>query len=117
MTTRTHIVAFVVVVLAALSVLRVVRAGGLRSKYALVWGGVGVLLIPLAAFSGLLRQYSHLIGVQYPPTALLLTAAGLLFMLSLHYSWELSRTETRLRRLAEEVALLLDAIEVRQPDA
>ena len=71
-----------------------------------------MVLVPLAVFSGLLTAYSHLIGIQYPPTALLLTAAAVLFVMALHGSWELSRTENRLRRLAEEVALLLDAVEV-----
>ena len=36
---------------------------------------------------------------------------GFLFAVVVHYSWELSRVENRLRELAEEVALLRFAVE------
>ncbi len=112
MTTRTHIVALCIALLVALVVLRVVRGGGLRSKYTLLWLAVAVALAPLAILPGLLDSYSKLLGIHYPPTALLLTAMTLLFFIVIHYSWELSRTERRLRRLAEEMALLLDAADI-----
>jgi Uncharacterized conserved protein (DUF2304) len=36
----------------------------------------------------------------------LLLAVGFLFLVVVHYSWELSRLENRTRTLAEELALL-----------
>jgi hypothetical protein len=105
----------VITVVAAFVVTRLVRTGGLRSKYSLLWLTVAALLVPLAVFPSLLNTYADIVGIHYPPTALLLTAVVLLFFVALHYSWELSRTETRLRRLAEEVALLLDATSVERP--
>lgn len=109
MTTRTHVIAIVVALVALLVTARLVRRGGLRSKYALLWLSSAAVLVPLAVFPGLLDAYARLIGIQYPPTALLLTAVGVLFVVAFHFSWELSRSEGRVRRLAEEVALLLDA--------
>ena len=110
MTTRAQLTALAFIVLGAILMVRLVRGGGLRSKYALLWLAVASLLVPLALLPGVLSAYSKLVGVHYPPTALLLTAVVILFVVAVHYSWELSRTETRVRRLAEEVALLVDAI-------
>jgi hypothetical protein len=42
----------------------------------------------------------------YSPTIFLLLAVGFLFLVVVHYSWELSRLENRTRTLAEELALL-----------
>ena len=109
MSTRIHVIAIVLALLTFALIARLVRRGGLRSKYALLWLTCGALLVPLAVFPGLLDWYSSAIGIHYPPTALLLTAIALLFGVAFQFSWELSRTEVRLRRLAEEVALLLDA--------
>jgi hypothetical protein len=108
-TSRAQLTALVFIVIAALFVGGLVRRGGLRSKYTLLWLAVASVLAPLAVFPGLLSVYSDLVGVHYPPTALLLTAVVILIFVAVHFSWELSRTETRVRRLAEEVALLLDA--------
>ena len=109
MSTRIHVIAIVLALLTFALIARLVRRGGLRSKYALLWLTCAALLVPLAVFPGLLDWYSRAIGIHYPPTALLLTAIAVLFGVAFQFSWELSRTEVRLRRLAEEVALLLDA--------
>ena len=109
MSTRIHVIAIVLALLTFALIARLVRRGGLRSKYALLWLTCGALLVPLAVFPGLLDWYSRAIGIHYPPTALLLTAIAVVFGVAFQFSWELSRTEVRLRRLAEEVALLLDA--------
>jgi hypothetical protein len=46
------------------------------------------------------------IGVTYQPALFLMLGLAFLFLLSVHFSWELSRLEDRVRALAEEVALL-----------
>jgi len=117
MTTRIHVIAMILAVVTLVVIARLVRRGGLRSKYALLWLTSAALLVPLSVFPSLLDAYSHAIGIHYPPTALLLTAMGVLMGVTFHFSWELSRTEDRVRRLAEEVALLLDASPtLRTPD-
>ncbi|HEV2309907.1 MAG TPA: DUF2304 domain-containing protein [Acidimicrobiia bacterium] len=115
MTTRIHVLAILLAIAALLLTARLVRRGGLRSKYALLWITSAALLLPLSLFPGLLDWYAHLIGIHYPPTALALTAMAVLFVVAFNFSWELSRTEDRVRRLAEEVALLLDASRLHDP--
>lgn len=116
MTTRFHVIAIILAMVTFVVIARLVRRGGLRSKYTLLWLTTATLLVPLAVFPGLLDAYARAIGIHYPPTALLLTAVAVLFGVAFHVSWELSRTEVRLRRLAEEVALLVDATQtLRRP--
>jgi hypothetical protein len=111
MSTRAHIVVLLVTAGTALFILRLVRLRQLRSKYALLWLTIGVLMLPLAAFPGMLNTVSRWFGVYYAPTTFLFLATGFLFLVVVHFSWELSRLETRVRDLAEDLALLRAEVE------
>ncbi len=95
-------------------VIRLVGLRRLRSKYALLWLVITVPLVPLAAFPAIVDETGELLGVNYAP-ALLFSLSGLLLLgIVIHYSWELSRLESRTRQLGEEIALLnarLDDVE------
>ena len=103
---QAHMLVIVATVITALFILRLVRAHQLRSKYALLWLVIGLMLLLLAAVPGVLNTISEWLGVLYSPTLFLLLAVGFLFFVVVHYSWELSRLENRTRTLAEELALL-----------
>ena len=103
---QAHILVIIATVITALFILRLVRAHQLRSKYALLWLVIGLMLLILAAVPGVLNTISEWLGVLYSPTLFLLLAVGFLFFVVVHYSWELSRLENRTRTLAEELALL-----------
>jgi hypothetical protein len=105
-TTRAHVIVLLVALVTAVFILRLVRLHQLRSKYALLWLSIGAAMVPLAAFPRLLNTISDWFGVFYAPTTLLFFATGFLFVVVVHFSWELSRLETRSRALAEELALL-----------
>jgi hypothetical protein len=49
---------------------------------------------------------SDWLGISYGPATFFLGAITLLFLVVIHFSWELSRLEERTRVLAEELALL-----------
>lgn len=87
-------------------ILSLVRKRTLRSKYALLWVGVGVLLVAFAIVPGVLVPISRAVGIKYEPATFFLAAIAFLFVIVVHFSWELSRLEDRTRTLAEEVALL-----------
>jgi hypothetical protein len=108
---QAHLLIIVATVLTAWFILRLVRARQLRSKYALLWAVIGLMLLPLAAVPGVLNTVSGWLGVFYSPTIFLLLAVGFLFLVVVHYSWELSRLENRTRTLAEELALLRAQLE------
>ena len=106
MSTRAHILLIVVAGVSVAYIFWLLRQHQLRSKYALLWLAIGVVLVPLAVFPGVLNTVADWLGVQYPPAAFLFLAVGFLFFVVVHFSWELSRLERRVRTLAEEVALL-----------
>ena len=108
MTDRAHLVLVVLTAGMLGFVLHLMRSGRLRAKYAMLWSTVGVGLVVLAAFPGLLDWTAGRLGIYYPPAAFLMAAVAFLFVLTVHFSWELSRLEERTRTLAEEVALLRD---------
>jgi hypothetical protein len=105
MSTRAHVLAIVGTLVTIVFILRLVRLRQLRSKYALVWLVTAVVLLPLGLFPDILEPIADWMGVDYAPTAFTFLALGFLFLVVVHFSWELSRLETRVRRLAEELAL------------
>jgi hypothetical protein len=87
-------------------VVRLVRRGQLREKYALLWMGVGATVVVLSLTRHLLDRIALALGFSYTPSILFL--AGIVFLLAVvaHLSWEVSRLEDKTRRLAEEIALM-----------
>jgi hypothetical protein len=108
---QAHVLVIIATIVVGFFILRLVRARQLRSKYALLWATIGLLLLPLAAVPGVLNTVSDWLRVAYSPTIFLLFAVGFLFLVVVHYSWELSRLENRTRTLAEELALLRARLE------
>jgi hypothetical protein len=115
MTGRAHLLLVVLTLGVVGFVLHLVRSGRLRAKYAMLWTTVGAGLVVLAAFPALLDRTALEVGILYPPAAFLMAAVAFLFVLSVHFSWELSRLEERTRTLAEEVALLRDEMSRQRP--
>jgi hypothetical protein len=106
LSTRGHIFVVVVTLASLAYILRLVRRRRMGGRYALLWLGVGLVLMVLAVWPGLLTALSELVGVHYPPALFLLVSTGFLFVVVIHFSYELTKLEDRSRILAEEVALL-----------
>lgn len=106
MSTRAHAIVLVATLVCVVFILRLVRRYGLRSKYSLIWLLLAVMLVALGVFPGLLVSASRLVGIHYPPAAFLALAVGVLFLIVIHFSWELSRLEERTRILSETAALI-----------
>jgi hypothetical protein len=103
---RTHIIAGVFGVLVLGFMLELLRRRQLREKYAILWLGVSVVVIVLAAFPGVLNWSADRLGVKDPPNLLTFSAVVVLLLVAVHLSWEASRLEEETRTLAEEVGLL-----------
>lgn len=87
-------------------VLRLVAKRRLDLRYATLWLGVGVVFVVVAAWPGLLEMAARALGFEVPANLLLTAAFVLLFLISLQLSAELTRVESRMQRLAEELTLL-----------
>ena len=92
-------------------VFSLLRRGVLREKYAVLWllFSGGALLF--AVFPPLLYWITGVLGVEPPANLLFFVTVVLLVLVSVQLSYELSRHEARIRRLAEEAALLSEEIE------
>lgn len=78
----------------------------LAEKYAVLWLIIGFGVLIVSVFPGLLESLARLLGVQVPSNLIFAAAIALLIGVALHLSWELSRAEDEIRRLAEVVAIL-----------
>lgn len=106
MSGETHVVVIVGVLVVIAYILRLVRLQQLRSKYALLWLTIAVLLLPLAIVPTASQTIADWLGISTGRAAFTLVSIGFLFLVVVHFSWELSRLEMRTRLLAEELALL-----------
>ena len=87
-------------------VFSLLRRGILREKYAVLWLFFSGAALFFAVFPGAFVFVSSKIGVAEPVNLLFFVTVVLLILVSVQLSYELSRHEARIRRLAEEVALL-----------
>lgn len=87
-------------------VFNLLRSRKLREKYAALWVIVGLMIIILALFPGLLNWLARLVGVQVPANLLFALAIFLLLGVCLQLSLEISRVEDKTRVLAEHIAIL-----------
>lgn len=106
MSTRGHIVVLLVTLCSLLFVVRMLRRSQLAPRYAVLWMAVGTVLLFLASFPGTVDRVSLALGISYGPATVFLGAITVLFVVVVHFSWELSRLQERTQILAQEVALL-----------
>ncbi|GAA3944464.1 DUF2304 domain-containing protein [Pseudoclavibacter caeni] len=98
--------ALIFFIVAFVGIVQLVRHRQLREKYAILWIVLSLATIVLLLFPGILWWASEVVGVQVPANLLFAITLALLAGISVHLSWEASRSEERVRRLAEEAALL-----------
>lgn len=98
-------------VLTFVFVFSLLRRGVLREKYAVLWLLVSGVALLFAVFPGVLYRLTYALGIETPANLLFFMTITLLVLVSIQLSYELSRHEARIRRLAEESALLAQEIE------
>ena len=111
-----NILAGIAALITFIFVFYLLRRGVLREKYAVLWLLFSGAALFFAVFPGTLEWISTLIGVATPVNLLFFTIVLLLVLVSVQLSYGLSRHEMRIRRLAEEVALLQEQIDGLKED-
>lgn len=91
------------------------RSRYLRGKYAATWLLIAAGVLLLAVFPGILFWLADLLGVVTPANIAFFVGALALLLISVQFSIELSRYEERIRRLAEEIAMLRAALDREHP--
>jgi len=100
-----QILTFSIAVAAIVSVIALVRAERLRERYAAIWLSVAFGMLALALIRPLLDRVSEALGIQSGTTTLFLISTLVILGILLQLSVSLSTLETKLRDLAEAMAL------------
>lgn len=106
-------VIIVAIVICAL-IFELVRRKHLMERYALLWLLLGVTVLVLAIWQGLLTTLSHAAGIYYPPAALFAVAFLFVLALLVHFSVAISRLSDQNKILAQRLALLQEQLEREQ---
>jgi hypothetical protein len=99
-----------------LVILELVRRRRLLERYALLWLAVGVALVLLGAWRGLLTRLSDLVGIAAPANALFAAGFVLLIALVLNFSVAVSRLTDQSKILAQRIGLLEERLRERPPE-
>ena len=102
----TNLIAVVASLAIFVFVFDLLRRGVLKEKYAVLWlivAGVGFIF---SIVPGALDWIGVRLGIGAPVNLLFFVMGVVLVLVSVQLSYELSRHEARIRRLAEEVALI-----------
>ncbi|MFI5313702.1 MAG: DUF2304 domain-containing protein [Candidatus Dormibacteria bacterium] len=106
MTPRIRLIVLAITFICLLLITRQVRRRQMRASYLLIWTALTLVVIGLIAFPQGVDTISGWLGIYYPPATIFLAATVILFLISIHFSRQLTRLEERTRILAEELALL-----------
>ncbi|UNK69733.1 DUF2304 domain-containing protein [Microbacterium sp. H1-D42] len=104
MSTITYIFGVVAAVLALIAIIELMRRGTLRERHAGWWFVGGVMALVIAVFPQTLGWAAAALGIVVPINLVFFVAIALLFLVSLQYGAELTRTEEKMRVLAEQSA-------------
>ncbi len=96
------------------SILFLVRRDHLHGPYAVWWLLIALITTVLGVWPKLVDELIYALGVAYPPVLLLVLAQGLMLVKILTMDIERSRQERRLRRLAQQMAIMESLIEDQQ---
>lgn len=105
MTLRVRVVVLLLAICCLLFIASQVRRRRMRASYLVLWTSLCLTTIPLVAAPGAVDRVSAWLGIYYGPAALFVAAIVVLFLISIHFSREITRLEERTRTLAEELAL------------
>lgn len=99
------VLAILTSVITLVFIVDLLRRGVLKEKYAVLWLAVASVALVLAVFPGLLEWITLTLGVEIPANLLFFATIVVLVLVAVQLSYELSRHEAQIRRLAEEAAL------------
>lgn len=86
-------------------ILEALRRRRLSEGFALLWISVGVGALILAFARPLIDWLSRSIGISYGPTLVFAGSTVVLFIISLNLTIHITRLESRVEKLAQELAL------------
>jgi hypothetical protein len=114
-TSRIQILAIIGSVLLIATIFELVRRGRLREEYALMWFISSFVLLFFSIWRSALDFIAHRLGVAYSPALLLLVMLLFGFLILVHFSIAISKLTGENKRLAQEMALLVE--QMKHPES
>lgn len=106
------------VIAALLLMFWLIRGRILKEKFTVWWAVLAVGVVAFLIFPGLLPWAAELLGIETPSNFVFFVASLMFLILSVQFSVELSKADDKIRKLAEELAILRAELEqaVHPPD-
>lgn len=106
MTPRQQIFALVASVGLLIFIVEMVRRRHLREEYSWLWIFIGVVILVLSVWFGLLEWLTHLIGAVVPISTLFVFGIFFLVVTNIYFSIRISALTTQVKNLAQQLAIL-----------
>ena len=103
---RQRILAAVCGIALLIVIIELVRRRKLKEEYSWLWIAAGVVILLIGLNYGLLVWITNLIGAGWTSSTLFFFGIMFVVALSLQFSVKISRLETQLKNLAQQMALL-----------
>ena len=104
-TLTSYIFGIVSASLVLIVVIELLRRRQLRERHAIWWLVAGGFALVVGIFPETLRWSASLIGIEVPINLVFFVSIGVLFLVALQHSAELTRLEAKTRTLAEQSAI------------
>lgn len=108
---RLQIILGITILVLLLLVINMVRKKKIDLRYALSWLLLGLALLVIDIFPGILTWLTGLLGIELASNMVFLVGLILLFTLVYSISVAVSGLSNKVKRLTQEVALLQDELE------
>lgn len=112
MTTASYIFGIFSALLILVVIIEMLRRGSLRERHAIWWLLAGILALVVGIFPATLDWVASAVGIKLSSNLVFFVGIGLLFLVGLQHSAELTRLEEKTRILAERVAI--QELEIQQ---
>lgn len=87
-------------------IIEAVRRRRLREEYAWLWLLVGVVMLLLALWPGLVDFLTRQMGIELPINTVFFFGMIFVIFINLHFSIKVSHLTNQVKRLTQEIALL-----------
>jgi hypothetical protein len=101
-----YIFGIVAALLILVVVIELLRRRHLRERHAVWWFVAGLLALVAGVFPSTLTWAASLVGIAIPINLVFFVSIAILFLVCLQFSSELTRLESKTRKLAERVAIM-----------
>ena len=98
------------------SVVVLVRARMLKEKYSLIWLLIGLFILVISLFRGLLDAFSDFIGVYYAPSAFFSLLIAGAYLLLLNMSVSISTLKANNKAVTQELGLIRLRLELLESE-